>query len=125
MSISVLAQIYRFVQNTLESFERAYALWKNIEQNKPFERTVAFMAALAFNQNKLDLAANISGRFPGNVASKQIQWLYLIQLGSASAVMGELSLIRKPHVCRDVVSFLCFLNNQSMKHSNAILITLI
>lgn len=64
------------------------------------------MAALAFNQNKFELAADISARYPNDVACKQIQWQCLIELGAIGEVLNELSIERIPHVCSDVVGFL-------------------
>lgn len=61
-----------------------------IEKQKPFERSVAFMAALALNQDKPELAADIARKLPNDFVLNQIQWAAMSQMGYVEQVHGAI-----------------------------------
>lgn len=60
------------------------------------------MAALALNQGKPELAADIARRLPNDFVLNQIQWAAMIQMGYIEQVHGAIKSASK-HISPDMI----------------------
>lgn len=99
-----------FIQNTVESLDYAQKLWSTVGQSTQFRRCVAFIAALALNQQKPSLAVQVLKDADFTNLTEQIKLLALADLGYENEILEALSMwmndakLSNKHISIDVVS---------------------